>query len=191
MQSAICGSQKGNTVRRDGDNQRKCVTSFLKADRGGFSGGQRSDRHRKSAPAPPARRFQRGESRVARGIRTHGFTLIEVLVALTILAIALAAASRAARVATDSAQETRLRTLATWVAQNRIAELTATNAFPGVGNVNGNSAMAGAEFSWQQATSTTPNAAFRRVELTVLQPGDTRYLVKLNAYLVRPPGKSS
>ena len=106
-------------------------------------------------------------------------------------AIALAAASRAARVATDSAQETRLRTLATWVAQNRIAELTAANAFPGVGNVNGNSAMAGAEFSWQQTTSTTPNAAFRRVELTVLQPGDTRYLVKLNAYLVRPPGKSS
>ena len=188
MQSATCGSQKGNTVRRDGDNQRKCVTPFLQADRGGFSGGQRSDRHRKSAPA---RRFQRGEPRFARGIRTHGFTLIEVLVALTILAIALAAASRAARVATDSAQETRLRTLATWVAQNRIAELTATNAFPGVGNVNGNSAMAGAEFNWQQTTSTTPNAAFRRVELTVLQPGDTRYLVKLNAYLVRPPGQSS
>ena len=188
MQLAICGSQKGNTVRRDGDNQRKCVTSFLKADRGGFSGGQRSDRHRQSPPPP---HFQRGEPRIAGGNHVHGFTLIEVLVALTILAIALAAASRAARVATDSAQETRLRTLATWVAQNRIAELTATNAFPGVGNVNGNSVMAGAEFSWQQTTSTTPNAAFRRVELTVLQPGDTRYLVKLNAYLVRPPGKSS
>jgi general secretion pathway protein I len=121
----------------------------------------------------------------------RGFTLIEVLVTLTILAIALAAAVRAANVATDSAQETRLRTLATWIAQNRVAELVATNTFPSAGTVSGRSSMSGIEFEWQQATSETPNAAFRKVELKVLRPAQSQSLVTLNAYLVRPPGSGS
>ena len=117
-----------------------------------------------------------------------GFTLIEILVALTILAIALAAAVRAASVATDSAQEIRLRMLATWIAQNRVAELQATNVFPSAGTVSGRSSMAGVEFEWQQLTSETPNTAFRKVELKVLRPAKTQSLITLNAYLVRSPG---
>lgn len=129
---------------------------------------------------------------VATGIsKPAGFTLIEVLVALAILAIALAAAARAANVATDSAQETRLRTLATWIAQNRVAEMTATNAFPAAGTVSGRSTMAGIDFEWQQTTSETPNAAFRKVELKVLRPARSQSLVTLNAFLVRPPANGS
>jgi len=120
-----------------------------------------------------------------------GFTLVEILIALAILAIALAAAARAASVATDNAQETRLRMLATWIAQNRIAELTATNAFPAAGSVSGHSSMAGLDFEWQQVTTETPNAAFHKVELKVLRPAQSQWLVTLNAYLVRVPGSGS
>ena len=119
-----------------------------------------------------------------------GFTLIEVLVALTILAIALAAASRAASVATDSAREARLRTIATWVAQNRIAELTATKIFPTAGTTNGRAQMAGIDFEWRQLTSETPNAAFRKIELSILRPGEAQSLTTMNAYLTRAPGLS-
>ena len=121
---------------------------------------------------------------------SKGFTLIEVLVALTILGIALAAASRAASVATDSAREARLRTIATWVAQNRIAELTAMRIFPSTGTTNGRAQMAGIDFEWQQLTSETPNTAFRKIELNILRPGDTQSLTTMNAYLTRPPGFS-
>ena len=100
----------------------------------------------------------------------------------------MAAAARAANVAIDSAQETRLRSLATWIAQNRVAELMATNVFPSAGTVSGRSSMAGIDFEWQQVTSATPNAAFRKVELKVLRPAQAQSLVTLNAYLVRPPG---
>jgi len=54
-----------------------------------------------------------------------GFTLIEVLVALAILAIALAAAARASSMSISNSDTLKLRLLANWVAQNRLAEHTA------------------------------------------------------------------
>ena len=118
----------------------------------------------------------------------RGFTLIEVIIALVILAIALAAAARAANVATVSAEESKLRTLATWVGQNQVALLTATRSFPGSGTVSGKSTLGGIAFDWQQTTSDTPNAAFRKIEIRVFRPNDPQTLTSLTAYLVQPVG---
>jgi general secretion pathway protein I len=120
---------------------------------------------------------------------TRGFTLIEVLIALIILGVALLAAARAANIATEGAEESKLRTLATWVAQNRIALLTATRSFPATGTTSGSSAMGGIDFAWQQTASDTPNAAFRKIEVRVLRPNDTQTITTLNAYLVQPIGE--
>ena len=118
----------------------------------------------------------------------RGFTLIEVIIALVILAIALAAAARAANVATVSAEESKLRTLATWIAQNQVALLTATRSFPGGGTTAGKSTLGGIAFDWQQTTSDTPNAAFRKIEIRVFRPNDPQTLTNLTAYLVQPVG---
>ncbi len=117
--------------------------------------------------------------------QARAFTLVEVLVALTIVAVALAAAARAARVATDTAEEARLRTLATWVAQNRIAERDMSRVFPSAGVNQGSANMAGIDFSWTETVSETPNPAFRKLTVQVQRPQDTQTLVTLNAYLVR------
>lgn len=122
----------------------------------------------------------------------RGFTLIEVLIALAILAIALTAAVRAASVATDSANETKLRTLATWIAQNRIALVSTSAVFPPVGESNGRETMANIEFAWKQKISNTPNSAFRKIEVQVLRPvgggvgaANESWLANLSGFVVK------
>jgi len=115
-----------------------------------------------------------------------GFTLIEVLIALAILSIALAAAMRATSMATLSAEEARLRAYATWVAQNRAAELTARRVFPSTGVENGGAEMGGIAFQWTATSSETPNTAFRKTEIAVTRgDADTRKLAVLTVYLSR------
>ncbi|MGA9163869.1 MAG: type II secretion system minor pseudopilin GspI [Thiobacillus sp.] len=120
----------------------------------------------------------------------RGFTLVEVLVALAILAIALAAASRLAVMMADSSAELRQRLLAGWVAQNRLAELQARRAWPGVGTRTGEAEQAGLKLTWRETVGTTPNPLFRRVEISVGESGrDEHALAQLTGYLARAEDK--
>jgi general secretion pathway protein I len=97
----------------------------------------------------------------------RGFTLVEVLVALAILGIALAAALRAGQQATLGFAQTRQRLLADWVAANRLAELRASHAWPEPGISEGDADQDSQRFHWRQTVGPTPNAQFRRVAIAV------------------------
>ncbi len=119
--------------------------------------------------------------------RARGFTLIEILVALAILAIALAATMRAANLATDGARETRGRLLATWAAQNRVAELRARDQFPPAATTTLATEQGGMALAIAETVAETPNPSIRRLDLAVSdarEPG--RVLVTLTAFLARP-----
>ncbi len=102
---------------------------------------------------------------------TQGFTLLEVLVALTILALALLAALRASAVATQNVEELRLRQLASWVAQDRLEEHRARRDWLPIGNQNGETEQGGERFRWEEKIGATPNAQFRRIEVRVQRAG--------------------
>jgi len=119
----------------------------------------------------------------------RGFTLIEVLVALAILAIALAAASRASAMMADSSAELRQRLLASWVAQNRLAELQARRAWPNAGTREGEVEQAGLKLTWHETVSTTPNQTFRRIEISISERGQDHTLARLTGFLARAESK--
>lgn len=125
-------------------------------------------------------------STAAQSLKVRGFTLLEVLIALAILAIGLAAAMRAIGVATSSSFELKQRLLAQWVAQNRAAELRARSLWPDPGISEGEAEQAGQTFIWRQNVSATPNPAFRRVEVKVVLHGSLSYsLATLVTYVHR------
>lgn len=115
---------------------------------------------------------------LTRSTPQHGFTLLESLVALAILAIALAAALRAAGASTAHADDMRTRLLADWVAQNRYALHVANGDYPSVGMQDGEDTQAGVRLLWHEEVSSTPNPAFRRMEISVAAPDDPKHVLR-------------
>lgn len=115
-----------------------------------------------------------------------GFTLLETLVALAIVALALTAATRAMGGTAAAAGSLREHTLAAWVAENRLAELRAGQIWPSVGQRRGESPMGGQRYRWTETVSGTPNPLFRRVKIEV-HATDGPPLASMTGFAVRPP----
>jgi general secretion pathway protein I len=107
----------------------------------------------------------------------HGFTLVEILVALALLAVALTAGMRALAQSADSAGTLKARTLALWVAQNRLAAAQLEAPPPAHGRYEGAESQAGARFVWQATVTGTPNPAFRKIEIVVAEPDRPDYAI--------------
>lgn len=121
--------------------------------------------------------------------RGYGFTLIEVLVALAIIAIALMAALRAAGMGMDNVNTLRLRLFAGWVAENVLAEQRAREEWLPPGTYDGSARQGGIRFTWREKVSATPNMAFRRVEIHVYAaPEETHAVARLTGFLAQPSG---
>lgn len=101
---------------------------------------------------------------------SRGFTLLEVLVALVIIGVSLAAAMRGALSLTGTAEQTRNKQLATLAAENRLLELRLGRTSLELGESTLDCDIGGLPLSCQQIIKPTPNPFFRRVELHVKRP---------------------
>lgn len=113
-----------------------------------------------------------------------GFTLVEVLVALTVVAICLAAGLRAAGTMTDNADRLQISTLAQWCAENQFTDMRLSKSTPGVGQSSFNCTQLGREFTGALTVSATPNPNFRRVEAQILD-ADRRPILSLTTIMGR------
>ncbi len=126
--------------------------------------------------------------KLRRHARSVGFTLIEVLVALAIVATALVAALRAVGQGTSSVETMRSRLLAGWVAENVLASHRAEGDWLPLGSHNGTQHQGSQEFRWREDVVTTPNPSFRRVDVFVFSPTEESHiLAHLTGFVVSPP----
>ena len=100
-------------------------------------------------------------------LNKRGFTLLEVIVALAILAIALAALIKVSSEYTDNMRYLRDRTLAHWVAMNVLTQVRVYQQWPEVGKQQGKMMMAERQWFWQLTVSETVDTELRRLEVQV------------------------
>jgi general secretion pathway protein I len=96
-----------------------------------------------------------------------GFTLIEVLIALGIVALALAAGSQATMSLTRNAQRQSDLLLADLCAENELAKARLARQMPAVGDSGSICVQAGVSFNVTTSTIATLNPNFRRVDVQV------------------------
>lgn len=123
--------------------------------------------------------------------RTRGFTLLEVMIALAVLSVCSAGLITAVSQTVRQGGRLEEKTLATWVANNRIAEMRATRAYPRIGRESATASMGGRNWTLDIQTFRTPTRDLRRVEVGVAaklngSPGDVSPAVIVTTYLGKP-----
>lgn len=94
----------------------------------------------------------------------RGFTLIEALVALAIVAVTLAAGLKAAGALSNHAARLAQMTSAQWCAENQLTELRLSGQFPDIGETEFQCQQLGQNYTGHMLVRATPNPNFRRVD---------------------------
>jgi len=114
----------------------------------------------------------------------NGFTLVEVLVALAVLTIALAAVMRALSQSIDTSADLRDHTLAMWVAQNRLTTHLIQRDFPALDTTEGDAEMAGREWRWREQVMAAPGEPdMRQIHIEVRAASGEQPLARLVGFL--------
>lgn len=115
--------------------------------------------------------------------RAKGFTLVEVLVAVVILAIALGAIISGMGRYAGNAAHLKQKTIALWIAHNRLTELELEPAWPAEGKSDGEVEMAGGDWKWFVEVQKTPDDRLRRIDIRVQQVDSEADLASLTGFI--------
>jgi general secretion pathway protein I len=116
-----------------------------------------------------------------------GFTLVEVLVALAVLTIALAAVMRALSQSIDTSASLRDHTIAMWVAQNRLTTHQIERIFPALDTTEGDTEMAGRAWHWREQVTPAPGEPdMRQIHIEVRAASGPQTLARLVGFLPKP-----
>jgi general secretion pathway protein I len=117
-----------------------------------------------------------------------GFSLIEVMVALVVVAVSLGAVIAAVGGAASNEIIVGEQTFARWVAMNQLAEVRLKRKWPKIGKTNGTESMAGVDWKWEQNVIKTPDDDVRRLEISARKEGAEKKGASANivGFIVNP-----
>jgi general secretion pathway protein I len=115
----------------------------------------------------------------------QGFTLLEVLVAMAVMAIAMAALWKGLQQGIAVNQGLPERIVARWIAQNHLVLRQANGDWPDTRTYSGTEEMGGREWYWREQVSATEEPEMRRITVQVGTEENT-YFYSLEGYLRRP-----
>lgn len=122
-------------------------------------------------------------------MKNKGFTLIEVMVALAIIAIALAALIKSSGNYTRSAGYLKSKTLAHYVAMNEVAKLQIEKSWPDLGTKKGDTEMAGVRWFWTREIEKTGDESgnIRGLKFSIFQDDKREHsLDRVQAFISNP-----
>jgi general secretion pathway protein I len=104
--------------------------------------------------------------------RARGFTLLEVLVALAIVAMSVGALLGTVTSSASNVIYLKDKTLAEWVALNRLTEVRIDTNMPDPGKRTGNSVMAGMRWEWEEEVIELPVKGMLRIDVRAHATGE-------------------
>ena len=118
----------------------------------------------------------------------RGFTLLEILIALAVLAVALGAIIKSSSDFTGSHTHLQARSMANWVARNVLVEFQLNGEWPRVGERKGTMDMGHLEWRWVARISQTEETRLRRidVEVSTLDGDSEQPVTTLSGFLRQP-----
>ncbi len=119
--------------------------------------------------------------------RARGFTLMEILVALAVVGVGLAALIGKSAESTRSAADLRDRTYAGWVAQNVLTEIRITPQTLNTGTRHGEEMLAGERWTWTVEINEAAVPSLRNVVVRVSRDGDDGSIVTLSSFQLTQP----
>jgi general secretion pathway protein I len=127
------------------------------------------------------------------GLRIKAFTLVEVMVALAIIALSLTAVAAKMGRMIDTSNAMRERTYASWIAQNKIAELRLANVIPEVSATSGEVDYANTIWRWRAVISESGIENLFRVDVAISYENDDAVIRTVTGFIGEPviPGQSN
>jgi general secretion pathway protein I len=104
---------------------------------------------------------------------SRGFTLVEVLVALAIVALSVGALLGAITSSASNVLYIKDKTIAEWVALNRLTEIRTWQQMPAKGNRTGKTDMAGVRWQWESEVTELPVKGMFRIDVHVRSTGES------------------
>ena len=121
--------------------------------------------------------------------RHTGFTLLEVLVAVAVLALALTAIISGGSTAARAAALMRDKTLALWVAHNRLTEVDLQPTWIQLGSSSDDVQMGGQDWTWHANVVGTQDPTLRRIDISVNKGGEGSYQYAVLSSFVSSAGR--